>query len=293
MEDDMMDDEFVAAFEGTEEDVPMIEAQEESASTDDVKPEEDGADVTNGTEPAASTVDPVEEGEEEPTDPKEIQRMKSWEGRMKAREAELAKREAELNARMSSVTPVTDTPTESPEEEAMEEAVEKLQEGDSVDSVLAEMAEDFGDDFVRKLGTLIEKKAAQIASKAVDDNVTKVRQEFDDFKTASMDRATRAHFEAIGEKHPDFIDMIAENGPLDQYIQGLPADQQADAMRIRKGGSTRESIRLLDQVKASMQKPEQEDNTEKLSAAEGVRSRGLKLPEKPASEDYAAAWDSF
>lgn len=306
----MDDDEFLAAFEGRE-DPEMIEVEEKETpeqeaaegetpeqekaeeAAESVQPTEDGADVVTGT-PPASTVDEINE----PTDPKEVQRMKSWEGRMKAREAELAKREAELAAREQKPILQENQDTEMTSEtkqQAVNEAVAKLEDGDDVDSVLAEMAEDFGDDFVKKLGKLIENKAAQIASKAVNENVGKVKQELDDYRAESADRATREHFAAIHEKHPDFIEMIQSGGLLDQYIQSLPAAEQDEALRIKQSGNAREAIKLLDAAKSSTQKKEEpQPEPANLDAAEGVRSRGgLKLPEKPASDDYESAWNGF
>ena len=78
---------------------------------------------------------------------------------------------------------------------------------------------------------------------------------------------------------------------------------RGDAERIAKGGSAEEVIELLDIFKESQAKPAagpaQADTTGEAQAGledlEGVRSGGVRLPEKPApsSDDYAGAWEQF
>jgi non-homologous end joining protein Ku len=157
-----------------------------------------------------------------------------------------------------------------------------------VDTVMKEMADDFGEDFARKLTKLIEHKASQIAGKTVDERVGTVSERVDSMLNSIKDTRVREHFEAIAERHPDFLDVTDS---LKAYIESLPEAERASAQKVAEGGSTRQVIKLLDALKAS-QKPK-EPEPDSTDAAEGVRSRGLKLPEKPNAWSYEDAWDQF
>jgi hypothetical protein len=262
----------------------------EPETEDDVVPVEVAEEEPAPEEPAAEEPEPspdvAAEVEDEPMDEKELQRKRSWEGRLRAKEAELKAKEEALKASHPAET--QDSP-ETPEEEAVEEAVEKLEDGFDVDTVMKEMADDFGEDFAKKLTKLIEHKAAQIVGKTVEEKVGSVSKKVDTMLSNIKDTRVREHFEAIAEVHPDFLD-IAENGSLKAYIDSLPEAEQAKASKIAEGGSTRQVIKLLNSVKESQKPKEDPVDTD---AAEGVRSRGLKIPEKPSASSYEDAWDQF
>jgi hypothetical protein len=113
----------------------------------------------------------------------------------------------------------------------------------------------------------------------------------------------RAHFQAIASKHPDFNE-IGPSESFKSFIAGLPDDVRGDAEQVAKGGSSADVIALLDAFKESQQAaqskgPAQADTPTAGRPAEedleGVRSGGVRLPEKPApgEEDYAGAWEQF
>jgi myosin heavy subunit len=240
-----------------------------------------------------------EEANAAPADDKEIQRQKSWEGRLRAREAELNALAEELKAKEEALKkPAEETPAHEDQESAVQEAAEqvadRIEEGVDSDEAMRALAEDFGEDFVKTLGKLIEKKAAEIAGKAVDERVGKVSQSVNELVQGISNDKARSHFEAIQDAHPDF-DEIANGSDLQAYVAALPDEQKAKAEGVIQGGSARQVIRLLNDFKKSRATPEPQVDEATVAAAEGVRSRGgMKLPEKPAaSNDYASAWEDF
>ena len=98
---DMTDDEaFGLAEEPAAEETPAEEISDQAAAAEgggpgDTGTEQGGAPIAPVAEDAADGSNIESEG---PTDPKDIQRQKSWEGRLKAKEAELKAREEALKA---------------------------------------------------------------------------------------------------------------------------------------------------------------------------------------------------
>jgi hypothetical protein len=281
---------------------------EEELSEDDVEPaadDEAGEEAAEGEgeEAAEAKEEPAAEEEEEVLSEKDAQRKASWEGRLKAREAELARREAELKAReVEPEEEETPEPGESAEHEAAEtptqeeaeEVAEQIANKD-VDEALSVLAEDFGDEFAKTIARLIEAKAAEIVSKTVDERVSKVSSSLDKALKSIGDDKAREHFEVISDVHPDFIE-IGESPEFKAFIDAMPEDKAEKARGIAQGGSARQVIRLLNDFKKAQEasKPQADEDDPVVASAEGVRSRGLKIPEKPAaSSDYAAAWDEF
>lgn len=291
--------------EADEGDEPeMIEAEEdgETDGADQAQSASAGGDMV-GTDPAiVIAIEPGAEdnagAEDEPTDPKELQRQKSWEGRLKAREAELKAREEALSQGAPAATEMSMEAGEAGESEmseAVEEAAEKVESGElTFDQAMATLSNDFGPDFTRMLGVLIEAKAGEIAGKAADERVSKVSSQIDGLVGEIVDDKARSHFESISDAHPDFMD-VAESPEFKDYVDGMDETQRAAALQTIESGSARNIIKLLSTYKDSKSggklDPAQESS---MDAAEGVRSGGLKLPEKPSiSEDYADAWDKF
>lgn len=241
----------------------------------------------------------------------DLQRQRSWEGRMRAREAQLAAREAELEALAEQMRnhkqPVhraeggevgdenaegaQHEAAETPETEAMEDAAAQLQSGKPVDAVLQSLREDFGDDFVNAIQSLVKAQAAEIAEKMVGERVGDVNGALENMMATIKDRDERDHFQAIAKAHPDFMDVASGDG-MQQYLASLPEGERAAAQKVIDGGTADDVISLIDAVK-NHGKPQQQDD-ESMAAAEGVRSSGLKLPEKPAkADDYENAWAEF
>lgn len=289
---------------------PTVTLEEpDEISEEDVETDTGSEPVEESAEPAetadvegAETGDAGEDGEqEEVLSDKDAQRKASWEGRLRAREAELARREAELKAQASQHAE-EEEPGESPQheaqetptQEAVEETVEQVANKD-VDEALAVLSEDFGEEFAKTIARLIEAKAAEIVGKTVEEKVGKVSQNVEQFVKNISDDKAREHFEAISDVHPDFME-VGESPEFKEYIDSLDETKAEKARGIVSGGSARQVIRLInDFKKAQESKPQaQQEDEQAVASAEGVRSRGLKIPEKPApSNDYEAAWDQF
>ena len=245
---------------------------------------------------------------EQPSDA-DLQRQRSWEGRLRAREAQLAAKQAELEAMAAQLQGGAQAPVmraeggevdemmheagEGAEVEAMEGAAEQLESGKPVDAVIQSLRDDFGDDFVSAIESLVQAKAAEIAEKMVGEKVGDVNGAVEALITNLQDRDERSHFSTIAKAHPDFMEVANGEG-MGAYLAALPPNERAAAEAVIDGGSAEDVIALIEAVKSHGQPQDAQHDDEAMAAAEGVRSNGLKLPEKPTqSDDYSAAWDEF
>jgi hypothetical protein len=280
------------------------EAQAEAANSG----ADGGAGEEGGAPAVAIVLEPTGDASGDgPTDPKDIQREKSWEGRLKAKEAELKAREDALNKAKPAESPAEvaadgDTPAEevaeSPAAEAMEEAAEKVQSGElTAEQAMAQLEADFGPEFGKAMMVLIKAQAAEIARSTADEKIGQVDQKLTGIVGEIKSDRERQHFEAISNAHPDFID-VGQSPEFKAYIDALDETQKASAMQTIEVGTSRQIIKLLSAYKDSTKadpapQPDAVDQ-QAVDAAEGVRSRGLKLPEKPkASQGYEDAWNEF
>lgn len=297
-----MNDEYEQAFMSDE---PMSTASAEDDVTEDMVeeatedvPAQAPAEAAEDEKPTiADAQAPTEQADEEyePADEKELQRKRSWEGRMRAREQELKAKEEALKAGYpAEKQDAPEAPAAEKTEEAVEQAIEQLEDGDSPEAVMKQLAEDFGDDFASKLSALIRHEAKRIAQEEAKSTVGQVSKTVEDLMTNIRDEKTRAHFEAIAERHPDFLD-VAGGDDMKAYMDSLDEQAKAQAQKVVDSGSAKEVIKLLDAVKAHKPKAAEPDVVDEVmaDAAEGVRSRGLSLPEKPKSNSYEDAWNEF
>lgn len=295
-----------------------IESAQAAPAEGDMPAAEGGDPVADGGEQMADATTAEGAMTDEPTDPKEIQRMKSWEGRLRKREEELAAKAAELEAR-SAKPAGTESPAEEAAEEGAEEAAESPSREEAVEAVqeavdavedgemtpeqaIKVISEDFGPEFTKMLQTLIKAEAGKV--KAETD------QGVDALVQAIRDDKAREHFEAIADAHPDFNE-VGGSDEMVAYLEDLPDDERAAAQKVVEGGSTRQVIKLLNSFKewkartgalggddaegdepAEAATPAVDDSA--MDAAEGVRSTGLRLPPQPArSNEYEKSWDQF
>jgi hypothetical protein len=241
---------------------------------------------------------------------KEMQRLRSWEGRLRAMEAKIkagagadaaapaqpgdAGEEA-VGEALEKVAEGTDNPELS---EAAEEVAEAVESGEmTAAQAMKQLAEDFGEDFVRMIEVVATAKAREAGEKVIGEKVGELSKTVNEIIDDLVDGKAKSHFKAIAEKHPDFNE-VGQSPEFKAYIEGLPESERADAQRIAQGGSSDEVIKLLDGYKASANKAPSEEDTstaDAMDAAEGVRSSGLVLPEAPApaSDDYEGAWKEF
>ena len=135
---------------------------------------------------------------------KEIQRLKSWEGRLKAMEAKLKAAGAStddeqaeaVSEAIEKAADATDTPAD---EEKVEQIAEMVEEGDlSVQQAMKQLAEDFGDEFVKMIEAIATAKAREAGMQAVGE----IKGTVDEIINDIVDTKARSHFEAIADKHP-------------------------------------------------------------------------------------------
>ena len=248
------------------------------------------------TEEVAVVV-PVEPGAEdqgiEVMSPEDIQREKSWMGRLKAKEAELKAREDALKAQAPGETPDQEA-AEAPTTEAVEDAMEKVDSGElTFEQAMQTLESDFGPDFTKMLSVI----AKRIGGEVADERASAVRGELDGVVNELRSEKEKSHYESISEAHPDFMD-VAASPEFKSYVDALPGSEQEAAIGVINGGSAKQINALLSAYKAKGQvnaEPAAEPVDESaMDAAEGVRSAGLKIPEKPAkADDYEAAWADF
>lgn len=247
------------------------------------------------------------------------QREKSWEGRLKAREEELRAREEALAAMEAELkkakpeaaaepdgdeAPAAERQEEAGEAQGLSDVVKQVEDGDmTAEQAVNQLTADFGPEFAKAVSALIKAAATDTASKVVDERVGPVSKSVEDLISGITDKSARDHFETIAEAHPDFAE-IADGDELKQYLASLPEAEQAKANDVIANGSARKIVKLLDDVKAfaaTQHEPEPEaaatpdpDTEAAMDAAEGVRSKGLHIPEKPgASSSYEDAWSEI
>lgn len=274
----------------------MVEAMPEEAeeATEEVADPMATADAE--TAPAEEAVDVAvvvtPESDEGPMDPKDVQRQKSWEGRLKAKEAELKAREEALKSPMAAEE-AAESPmaAEVPSAEAAEAVAEAVESGElTVEQAMATLGNDFGPEFTKMMSVLIKSQAQEIAAKLADEKVGAVRGELDGVVKELVGDKERSHYEMISEAHPDFIE-VAGSPEFKAYIDSLPGSEQEMAQKTIASGTARQINKLLTGFKTS-KTAEPED--EAMDDAVGVRSGGLKIPEKPKMADsYEEAWAQF
>lgn len=239
-----------------------------------------GTDAPGASE-ASEAVVPADAGA--PSDiEKERQRLKSWEGRLKALDAQLKAREQAGDPAMAA------TDGANPDVEAATAAMETQ----PIDEVMATLAEDFGDDFVRALNQVIESRATEIAGKVAEEKVSAVAGNMDRLISSLTDDKARAHFETIADAHPDFMD-VAQSSEFKQWMESL-GEKSEQAKAIVSGGSARQVVKLLSDFKAASTQSQDEPDAAMMAAQSVTGRSGMRLPVKPeVSDDYEAAWKSF
>jgi hypothetical protein len=299
----------------------LMPAAEPEAGTDAGESASD-ADAAGQAPAVAIVVEPgaAEDGDvaaqEEPTDPKDVQRAKSWEGRLKAREAALAAREAELSTKeahepeegsaaeaASEGETMAEEAAEGPESantETIEQVSEQVASGEmTADEAIATLSQDFGPEFAKMLTVIIKAHGGEVANKIADEKMSQVGGRIDGLIGELKDDRQKQHFEQISEAHPDYME-IANSPEFKAYVEAMPDDEKMAAMDVIGAGSARQINTLLGNYKASKEPqadPEadmQEPDSSAMDDAEGVRSGGMKLPDQPSkSDDYEAAWSQF
>lgn len=307
MEDTDLEREYAAAFDDDmrpagldiddEGDEEQGQAPVQSAAPEAEPGQSGGGDagqqpvaVALNTEPEQPAAAPAQEEDELE---KKRQQLKSWEGRLKAREAELKAKAGgeETSDKLENVAENAAAGGNQALADAANAAAEAVEAGEiSAEEAMKQLSEDFGEDFVKMVTAVVRvaaRKEIEPVAKTVDEVVGNLNS-----------REAREHFKAIAEKHPDFQE-VGKSGEFTSFLNSLPADQKAEAERIRAKGSADEVIALIDAYKqASKPKaaPAPADTRraeDDMESMEGVRSGGVRLPEKPTRDDFEGAWSDF
>lgn len=286
----------VAAIDGEELEQAAAEDQAKDTATS-------AADAGNAGETLA-----VEEEAAPAVDmDKEVQRLKSWEGRLKAMQAKLdaagAKGEDEQTEAVSEAiekaADAADTPADA---EAVGQIAEQVESGElTAEQAMKQLAEDFGDDFVKMIEAIAVSKAKEAGAGAAAERFEEVNKSVEAIINDIVDTKAKSHFETIATAHPDFND-IGNSPEFATWVESLPDADQAEAKRVATAGSAKEIIKLLDGYKAAAQQPKADAeqpmdlaNESAMDDAEGVRSTGMRLPQQPgaAEDDFLGAWEQF
>ena len=261
--------------------------------------EQVAADVTSEAAAAQPGEEPAQAAPNEPLDPKEEQRRRSWEGRLRAREEELARREAALKGRAAG--------GDEQASEAIEQAAEGLeQDGDiegaqrvgaladkvesgevSAKEAMATLANDYGEDFVKMIAAIASNEARTAGKQIAESATGELRESVQSLIDDIVDDKQRNHFELIAEAHPDFND-IAQAPEFVEFSKTYPNGEQ-----IADSGSARQIVKMLTDFKSTLNKEPETENPA-VAAAEGVRSAGIRIPQRPSkAEGYEEAWREF
>lgn len=230
---------------------------------------------------------------------REMQRLKSWEGRLKVLEAKLkAVGPPEPDADEADPS-MMDGAAESGMQDDAQDMADKIK-AMGPDEAMQALTDDFGEDFAKMLSTVIDAKVAQASSS--------MSQSVDEIINDIVDSKAKMHFETIADRHPDFMD-VSRSPEFTAFISAMPDAGQAESRRVVDSGTAREICKMLDAFKAAVQQTavdetqkatdnkmdnKMDNNSADMDAAEGVRSSGMRLPVQPgASKDYSAAWEEF
>lgn len=278
------------------------------ADTDDLQKQvEDGQ--AEETAEAAASANNDERASGEPADAdKEAQRLRSWEGRLKAMEARLKEAGAKdpeeqgeaVSEAIEKAADATDTPAD---EEKVEQIAEQVESGQlTAEQAMKQLAEDFGDDFVKMIEAIAVSKAREAGTSAAHEKMGELGQTVEQIISTISDDKARSHFEQIADQHPDFNE-IGESPEFAQWIESMPEGEQEKAKQIATAGSAKEINKLLDTYKAQQAQSQQQSagqevdlaQSNAMDDAEGVRSTGMRLPSQPgaAEDDYLGAWDNY
>lgn len=292
---EMPDDAVQAAGEGDPAAQNSGEVTAEAGQI--VKPE-------TGPETTPAVADEAAANEEPVVDDKEGQRLKSWEGRLRKMEAELnAKKQSGPESAADAIEKAGEQADSSGNTElgdAARDAAEQVEDGTmTAAQAVKQLSEDFGDEFVKLIETLVSAKAAEVGKKAASESVGQVDKRVQDIISHIADEGERTHFERIANAVPDFDD-IRQSPKFAEFVASGGATRQA----VADGGGTKDVIKLLKEFKAQEQaaqdaaaktapaKPKPVDEAS-ADAAAGVRSSGsVSLPAEPAdANDFEGAWN--
>lgn len=218
--------------------------------------------------------------DDEPTDPKDAQRAKSWEGRLRKREAELAAKEAALAEREAALAQrgepsaeptmdaagsqsADDAPSSPPEagaisaeaaaegesvaEESREAGADTDDTPEDVRAILDKYTQDFGPEFVADIMRLAEFKAQKLIDGFKKDAETTFKS-VDEVLSALQAAYTENHYDSI-ESAVDDASEIPERPEFKAYLATMSPEEAARIEDILDGGTAPRIIRELKKFK--------------------------------------------
>lgn len=260
-------------------------------------------------DPGAAAAD--NDGDDEPTDPKDIQRKKSWEGRLKADERRLAEERAELQALAAKLgakdgdddaSPASlddaaavalDGVAENAEGASPELADEAGQLAGQVDrgeisgeEAIKLMSADFGDEFTNLLRAAIKSEAKKLVDGVVGSRFDEISSKVEALgadRDAVIEHIsnenTRRHFEQLAAAKPNFAEVNADPA-FDAFVQ----EKGADAEAIRTGGSVQQIVELINEFEKTRSGPADEAAApDEVAAAPAAAARPV--PETVGASD--------
>lgn len=292
----------------------VVDGDDVEKAAGDAMAKETAMAAADPADPADVMSDEGDAGEVKPPSidmEKEIQRLKSWEGRLKAMEAKLKsagagepeEQKEAVSEAIEQAADATDTPAEA---EAVEQIAEQVEDGTMTpEQAMQQLAADFGEDFVKMIEAIAVAKAKEAGASAASEKFGEISKTVDEIIGDIVDTKARSHFEAIADAHPDFQE-VGSSEEFKAYVEAMPEAGREQAMRVIANGSAKQIIKLLDGFKKSAAAAPAEELTqsagesivdaateEQMDAAEGVRSSGMKLPDQPKAAGYEDAWDQF
>lgn len=318
----MSDDEAFGLTEpATEATVPEDAAEGQGMESADVAVMMDAddaapaADMAEDAAPMAAAEVPAVDAEVAPKPmvdmDKEVQRLKSWEGRLKAMEAKLkgagaTEPEEQQEAVGAAIEQAAEAAASPAEAESVEQIAEQVEDGSmSPQQAMKQLAEDFGEDFVKMIEAIAVAKAKEAGGAAASEKFGELSKTVDEIIGDIVDTKARSHFETIADAHPDFQD-VGSSEEFKAYVEAMPEAGKEQAMQTIANGSAKAIVKLLDGFKKSATAAPTEELTaatgesivdeateEQMDAAEGVRSSGMKLPDQPKSANYEDAWNDY
>ena len=255
-------------------------------------------------------------------------RIKKREAELAAREAELAAREAQLQGDPEmmmkggkvackadggkvkmmaeggmqatapadpAADPATDPATD-PGMTTMDADMAGMAETDAAQAAdpIAQLAADYGPEFVSALDALIERRARAIVEEMGGAFASEI-----DGKITEIMQATNDGFGLMQQEIllsvADDIEDVLESEEFTAWVESLPEAEKAKAQQVIESGTPSQGIRLIKQYKARAQGPSPQDVWAEDAAVAVKGKSPVRLPGRPAmspDDEYRAAFNA-
>lgn len=244
-EDDVDDD--TSDQEAEDDDTDEDSTDELEEESDEDEPDDQDEDESTETDDEA----------EQPTNDKDAQRLKSWEGRLKADEARL-KREREA--------------LESKQKEGKQPEGNESEDEQDTDNGPDEFEEEFPEvaDYLKK-------------------HIQPLREQLSQSQLKQQQEAAEAHINRITASHPDAL-KVAESEDFKSWIDDQPYKKAKDYVHVQQNGTPEQVIAMLDDFKKHKSESTKSAPTKQPSSV--VKTRRTAKPKGRVSKnDFDGAWE--